>query len=114
MQVEIKNKLKSIGIIQVGYVTDGGNKDKYLVIVDNINKIKYELQTYSDNFYEGDIHEVISCYGRVICGIDDDKMGYVTNGNVVRFCHSDDFRDNYKKGYSFVSCVECEEMGLKY
>lgn len=96
--------------VEIGYVWD--REDKYLVIVDNDNKIKYKVNTWSDTFDKDTVQDLAYKFARFIsnelypCYCYDKKPAR-------KICHNDDF-GGYKKNYKTVWPSECTELGLCY
>lgn len=115
MKIVIKNHLREVAEIQVSYVWD--REDKFLVIIDNKNKIKYCPDTYSSNFSKNSIYDLIDNYTKSILNIDiNDELVLSYKGELKanRVCHNDDFMNHYKKNYQYIGCNQCSEIGLRY
>ena len=87
----------------INYV--GDRDDKYLVVVDDINKIKYSVNTWKEGFIKYDIDTLINSIARELLGINF-LESYKTEGIVRKICHNDDFYQHYKKSYKFINFTE--------
>ena len=115
MNFTLKKGLIEIGNIQISYIWDNRGDSKYLVLIDNKNKIKYCPDTYSSNFVNQDVIRLIYKYAELFLGIEDPceiSFSY-KKMNINRVCHADDFL-SYKKHYKTVWCDDCRKIGLKY
>lgn len=96
--------------VEIGYVWD--REDKYLVIVDNDNKVKYVVNTWSSTFNKESVEyltykfAIFISKGENVCYSHDRKPAR-------KICHNDDF-GRYKKSYKTISPSECTELGLRY
>lgn len=91
------------GTVNVSYVWD--REDKYLVLTDDENKKKYSANTYFGSFSELDVYTLLDSYARNVLQLDEQTiqgLEYCSKGKPNKACHNDDFRENYKKGYTFI------------
>ncbi len=94
MKVIVNNQL-----ININFVND--KSDKYLVIVDDVNKVKYSANTMSEVFNDMQVDNLILSFAKNVQGQEVDS--FETIGKVRRVCHNDDFYQHYKKNYKFIS-----------
>lgn len=87
----------------INYVWD--REDKYLIVTDNVNKIKYTANTFTSGFDSNDIGNLISSYAKNILKIDE-LSGYAYTGKPNKVCHNDDFYCHYRKTYKLVNYSE--------
>lgn len=96
--------------VEIGYVWD--REDKYLVVVDNDNKVKYVVNTWSSTFNKESVEYL--AYKFAIFISKGEKVCYSHDRKPARkICHNDDFC-RYKKNYKTISPSECTELGLRY
>ena len=89
--------------IGIFYVWD--RDDKFLIVNDEVKKIKYVPDTYKSNFEYSDVMELISEFAEKVLGLKD--FSWKPEGTVTECCHNDEYEFHYKKGYKFVGPKEC-------
>lgn len=92
----------------INYVWD--REDKYLIVTDDVNQIKYTSNTYSSTVDKHSIDRLIFSYAKNILGIEDLKEWSWT-GKPNKVCHNDDFYNHYRKTYKLVNF---SESNLRY
>lgn len=122
MKIKIINTaIKKEKVINVSYVWD--REDKYLVLSDDEEKLKYTANTMKGDFDSDDVTTLLESYVINVLGwtIATDLGGgrgrinvvyqYISGRTPNRCCHNDDFYEHYKKTYKLVAW---SETGLQY
>lgn len=89
--------------ISIFYVWD--KEDKYLIVNDDTEKVKYVPNTFKGDFDEYDVRKLISDFATKILKLSDYQ--WRERGKVTKCCHNDEYCSYYKKKYKYVGCDEC-------